>query len=326
MIHRSSALCVLCAALGAGPAPAELTCPEPHFHAAQVRTGAALRHRFVVANAGGGAVQVTEVKSGCGCLKSAIDRRSLAPGERASVEVEVNTVTQAAGPNGWGVVVRYREGDREAELALHVTAELTPDVSIRPAALVVHTAGPIAHPLTLTERRDRPLEVRAAESSCPNVLARVEEPRRDGEGWKRTVLVEVLPDCPDGRHEGVVCLHTADAGCPELKVPFTVVKRTPGRVRPAPEAVDLVLSGDRPLPARIVLLGAGDGSAVLVERVEPAHPAIRCTFAAGPGPRSTLRVQVDRARLPEGPFESGVRVHLRQPAGEVVVVPVSVTR
>jgi hypothetical protein len=326
MTARLPILCILCAALGAGATRAELTCQEPRFHAAQVRIGVALRHRFVVVNAGARAVQVTEVKPGCGCLKAVIDRNALAPGERAAVEVEVNTVTQAAGPNGWGVLLRYRDGEQDAELPLHVTAELVPDVSLQPAALVVHTGSAIAHTLTLSERRDRPLEVRAAVTSCPHVQARADVPRRDGDCWKRTVTVEVLPGCPDGRHEGVVCLHTADPACPELKVPFTVVKRSPARVRPAPEAVDLMAAGEGPLPARIVLLGSGDGSAVLVERVEPAHPAIRCTFAAGPGPRSTLRVLVERDGLPPGRFESGVRVHLRQPPGEVVIVPVSVTR
>ena len=54
--------------------------------------------------------------------------------------------------------------------------------------------------------------------------------------------------------------------------------------------------------------------------------AIRCTWAAGPGSRSTLRVLVDRERLPSGRFEGRVRVHLRQPAGGVVEVPVTVVR
>lgn len=312
-------------ALFAGAARAELICPQPRFDAGRLRTGVSLRHRFVLANRGKETIRIVEVKPGCGCLKPALDRDVLAPGEEASVSVEVGTVTQAEGKNSWRVLVRYREGRAEGELPLHVEADLVADVSIRPAALLLHTSTAIGHTLTLVERRETPLTVRAA-SSCPQVDVRVEPPALDGEAWRRAVHLQVRADLPDGRHEGVVCLYTDDVSCPELKVPFTIVKRCRGAVTPTPAAVDLLLSGQAPLPARVVLLGAADGAPVLVGRVEPSHASIRCSFAEGPGPRSTLRVQVDREKLPEGGFAGAVRVHLRQPAGQVVEVPVHVVR
>jgi hypothetical protein len=309
------ALCILAVLRSAR---ADLVCPRPTFDAGALRTGAALTHAFVVRNEGRDPVEVRELKAGCGCLKPAIDRRVLRPGEQATVSVEVGTVTQPEGLNRWRVTVRHARG----ELPLEVLATLTRDVTIRPAALVANTTRPTTHTFTLAERRERPLEVSGASCSCPHMEARVDPPRRDGDGWVRTVALSVRPTCPDGRHEGVVSVHTGDPACRELKVQFTIHQRSPGRVQPAPPAVELV--GGGPLPARVVLLG-GDG-VVLVERVEPSHPAVRCTFAAGPGERSTLRVAVDHQKLPPGPFEGRVKVHLRQPPGATVEVPVRVAR
>jgi hypothetical protein len=324
MVTRSAAAPILGLALLAGAARADLACPQPRFDAGPQRTGVALRHRFLLVNRGNEAIRIVEVKPGCGCLKPALDRDVLAPGEQASVSVEVGTVTQAEGRNAWRVLVRYREGQDEGEVPLYVEADLVSDLSIQPAALLVHTSTAIGHTFTLRERREKPLTVRAA-ASCPHVDARVGTPERDGEVWRRAVELQVGEGLPAGRHEGVVCLYTDDPSCPELKVPFTIVKRAGGAVTPTPAAVEL-LSAGAPLPARVVLLGSADGSPVLVERVEPNHASIRCSFAEGPGARSTLRVQVDRDKLPEGRFAGAVRVYLRQPAGQVIEVPVQVVR
>ena len=241
------------------------------------------------------------------------------------MSVEISTVTQPAGRNGWRVLVRYREGEAEGELPLRVEADLVRDVFLQPANVLIHTSAAIGHSLTLTERREKPLAVRAA-SSCSHVEVSVGPPAREGEVWRRVVHLDVRASLPDGRHEGVVCLYTDDANCPELKAPFTIVKRAKDAVTPSPSAVELLLSGSAPLPARVVLLGAADGSPVLVERVECGHASIRCSHTEGPGARSTLRVQVDRDKLPEGRFAKLIRVHLRQPPGKVIEVPVQVVR
>ncbi len=324
MTTRSAAP-LLALALLAGAGRAELVCPQPLFDAGQQRTGVSLRHRFVLVNRGTEAVRIVEVKPGCGCLKPVLDREVLAPGEQAGIAVEVGTVTQAEGRNSWRVLVRYRQGEAEGEVPLRVEADLVRDLTMQPAALLIHTSTAIRHALTLTERREKPLTVVSA-TSCPHVEVVVGTPAREGEVWRRTVTVEVQARLWEGRHEGVVCLYTDDASCPELKVPFTIVKRSEKAVTPTPAAVDLLLTGQAPLPARMVLLGAADGSPVLVERVEPSHTCIRCSFAEGPGARATLRVQVDREKLPGGKFTGAVRVHLRQPAGQVVEVPVQVVR
>ena len=319
MIQRLALLLVL---LCGGIARAELVCPAPeHFVPVEVRSGEPLRHRFEVRNAGSEVVEVSGLKPGCGCLRPRIDRTRIDPGESATVEVEVNTVTQGEGRNAWRVTVRYGQAGREAELALTLSAQVRQVVSISPATLVVHTGSGYTHTLTLTEKTAVPMDISGAETGSPQVRATLGKPGRVGDAWQREIRLQILPTYPEGRHEEVLSLTAQGSGL-DLRFPFAVVKRSAGVVQAAPPAVRLQSAGPQALPARIVLLSRGDDRAVAVERVESDHPAIETTWIAGPDTRATLRVVVDRASIGPLPFRSKIRVHVRE-AG-VVEVPVFV--
>ncbi|MFO0879238.1 MAG: DUF1573 domain-containing protein [Gemmataceae bacterium] len=321
----ASRIFVLALGLGLlGPAAlrADLLCDVPVVQMGTVRTGAVLRATFQVRNAGNAVIQVRDVKTGCGCIQARLDATDLAPGQQARVAVEIHTVTQAAGFNRWGVTLRHSAG----ETRLEVNAQLERDITLEPAAVVLHIDRAACHTFRLTEAREQPLTLQGVTTSSPHVEATAHVASRQEGRWQREVTLQVKVSCPAGRHEGVVCVYTTDPACPELRVPFTIVKQQRGAVPIAPSAVEQVASYPGQLPARIVLLGRGEGEPVVVDRVEPGHPAIRCTFCEGPGVRSTLRVVVDASKLPPGPFEGGITVHLRQPAGARVEVPVRITR
>jgi hypothetical protein len=307
----------------AAPARAELRCDEPLFRAGEVRSGVPLVHRCRLANRGANTIELLEVKAGCGCLRPRLERRALPPGESFPLAVAVNALGQRAGPNTWRAVVHYRDGEEVRQLPLFVTATVVSEVSVRPAALVLATDSAIGHDLTLIDRRARPLGVKAVVTTSRHVRARAGEARRgEGGAWERTISLEVGADCPEGRHEEVLHIHTTDPDYPDLEVPYTVVKRAGRRVTAVPGAVAWTAAPGAPLPARLVLLGSADERPVRIERVEADSPALRCRWAPGPGPRATLRIELDRARLPGPTWEGQVRVHLSQPVPQVVTVPV----
>ena len=319
MIQR---LILLISLLSCGVARAELVCPAPeHIVPNEVRSGEPLRHRFEIRNAGREVVEVLGLKPGCGCLRPRIDRMRILPGESATVEVEVNTVTQGEGRNAWRVTVRYTQAGQEAELALTLSAQVRQVVSISPATLVVHTASGYTHALTLTEKTAKPMDLSGAETGSPHVRATLGKPARVGDVWRREIRLEILPTYPEGRHEEVLSLIAPQTGL-DLRFPFAVVKRSAGVVQAAPSAVRLQSAGTQALPARIVLLSRGDDKAVAVERIEADHKAIKTTWVAGPDTRATLRVVVDRESIGTVPFRGKIRVHVRE-AG-VVEVPVFV--
>src|SRR5262249_1641429 len=98
---------------------------------------------------------------------------------------------------------------------------------------------------------------------------------------------------------------------------------SPDHVQPSPPSLAVVAAKDAPPPSQIVMLSAEEDKPVVIDRVEAGCPFIRCTWASGPGSRSTLRVQFDRDKMPaERRFEAQLRVHLPQPTPQVLTIPV----
>ena len=321
-----SLLAILVALTGGAAARADLFCPRPTVDVGEVRSGAPLAQPFALVNRGTAPVEIIGVRPSCGCIRP--DARPLLypPGQEGALLLEVNTLTQPAGPRAWVLQVVYRCGEQEENLTLTVTARVVTEITVEPPVLALSTDTAIAHEITVTDRRERPLDLLAVQSSLPQVRTSLGEPRRDDQGrWCRAVRVEVLPDCPDGRHEAVLHVLTNDPAYPELKVPLTVTKRSRAQVRATPAAITLTATGDGPLPSRIVLLDSADGRPVAVERVEADDPAVQCRWAPGPGSRATLKVQVERARIPGAVLQTTVRVHLSGPTPQTLTVPLTCT-
>jgi hypothetical protein len=323
---RASWLAVLVALAGQAAARADLFCDRPTVDAGEVRSGAPLAQPFALVNRGPAPLEIVGVRPSCGCIRPEVRPLFYPPGQDGALLLEVNTLTQPAGPHAWTLQVVYREGGQEQELTLTVTARVVTEITVEPPVLALSTDTAIAHEITVTDRRERPLDLLAVQASLPQLRTSLGEPRRDDQGrWCRAVRVEVLPDCPEGRHEAVLHLLTNDPTYAVLNVPLTVTKRSRAGVRATPEAVSVSAAGAGPLPARIVLLDGADGRPVAVERVEADDPAVRCSWAAGPGPRATLKVQIDRARVAGPILQTAVRVHLGGPTPQTLTVPVTCT-
>jgi hypothetical protein len=327
MTRLSWAGCLLMILTPTSAVRAELTCTETPFEAGQVASGTVIRHAFTLVNRGKSAIDVTEVKPGCGCMRPNLDRVTLAPSQQSTLTLEINTLTQPAGPNLWRTVVHYQEKGANAELIVYVRANLQAVVSVSPASLIIHTQNGAKGEFVFSEHYDQPLSIRGVAVASPHVRASCGAPVREAGVWKRNIFIEVLPSMPEGRHDDVVRLMTGDAWSADLSVPFTVIKRAPGRVDATPATLDVLAQGDAPLASRIVLLGSGDSKPVVIDHVEVGSPFMHCTWAQGPGERATMRVQFDREMMPaEKSFDTSIRVHVREPMPQVVTIPVHCSR
>jgi Protein of unknown function (DUF1573) len=301
---------------------AALEIDPPLFHASDVRAGAALSHRFTLVNRGPDAVEIIEVRPSCGCMTATPDRRRFAPGESGSLLLEVNTLTQPDGPASWRVTLVCKFGESIEEKSLTLTARVQADITLEPSALVIVTEGAVDREVTLSDRRAHPLMVIKAETTSPQVRARVDEPSSGADGrWRCVVHLEAPADLPDGRHDEALHLYTSDPEYPDLKMPFTVVKRSRQRVSATPAVVELTASGS---PSRLVLLRGGDGDMIEIEGVD-ADTAVRCEWSPGPRPTAAVRVRVDPAKLTADGLKAMVHIHLSKPAAQTVDVPVTWT-
>lgn len=303
-------------------AHAQLVSPTPIHNVGPVNGGVIVSHVFEIQNSGDRPLQLLEVRTGCGCLKALPDRQAFAAGEKGNLRIEVHTATQAVGANVWGAEVRYRSADRDGVLNLRLTGNVQPDLQLRPAALVIHTAATIKHPFTLTERRAKPVKLSSVTTTSPHVRLEISEPVRQGETWFRTLHLVVMPSCPEGRHECSMSIMTDDPNAPELRAPFTVVKKTPEVVQVSPPVLDWLGSGNEALPARLAILHGSEEKPVVIEEVSFSHPGFKATWVSGP--RGTIRVIVDRDRIPDEGVEATAAVRLSSPSEKTVRIPLTV--
>ncbi len=321
-IPRAS-LCVVLFSLAAPVARADLSFPTAAVDVGEVHSGAPLRQRFAFVNQGPGAVEITDLHASCGCVKPALEKRTYAPGEAGEVALEVLTLSQPAGEHSWQLQIAYRAGGESRRVELNLAGRVVAEVTVQPASLVISTEGAASHEITLTDLRDHPLTVTGVHTSSPHLSGEVRATATDSAGHRTvTVALALAAGCPAGRHEETVVMLTDDPQYRELAMPVTIVKRARQAVSASPASVTLTAAGGA-VPSRIVLLRPSGDEAVAVERAEADHPAVGCTWAAGPDRCATLRVSIDRAKLPAGGLNATIHVHISKPTPTTVDVPVA---
>jgi hypothetical protein len=200
----------------------------PHAAKGDVKGGPPLTHTFELKHRGtAGTLTITKVTTACGCLRQALQRSTLKPGETSSLTVEVNTLTQPDGKNRWQVSVAYQldapgAAAQVGEVLLQVSATLSRDVTVAPAQIGFSTTGDASQVVTVTDSRDKPLTVLRAIASSPHLKVEIGERARNG---KQPVTVKLAADAPTGHRDETVVLQTDDPAYPEFRVPVRVLKR-----------------------------------------------------------------------------------------------------
>jgi hypothetical protein len=283
---------------------------EPVIDAGHVRIGPPLARRFAFTNTASETLTITDVRSSCGCMAPALAKRIYAPGERGELTVEVNTLSQPAGPHHWAFTLQYRCGDATGEQSFELTADLMQEIQIVPAAIAFRGDGPLSARISIHDPRPKPFAIRSVDASMPGLTAIV-----NGYG----VEVRVRDDCPHGRYAATVTIATDDPDYSEIKLPVTIDRKPKRAVIASPNRVTVVPGGT----ALVQILCPG-GDPIEIESIEPSISGLPSRWAAGPGNRATVRIGVDRAKWDGGSRDGEVRVRLKVPAGESLVIPVAI--
>lgn len=301
---------------------ADLHFQEPIVELGQVRSGPTLAHSFRFVNQGEAPVEITDLRASCGCLKPKLDKKIYQPGEEGTLPVEINTLTQPAGPNAWRVEIICKKGEGFQEIPLILRAQLVRQITIEPAAMTIYADREIQHEITLTDLRPRkPLAITRLVGSSPKLKATVKEKFLTPLGQLiYKIQLEVPADYPEGKAEETLGIYTDDEDYRELRVPVTVIKKPRLQVTATPGEVDLKIPKGQTAAARVVLL-RGTGK-VVVEKVIADDPALTCTFAQGPGEMATVKINVDRNKTQGQNVQTAVKVVVSSPGFQTVVVPV----
>ncbi|MGL4552281.1 MAG: DUF1573 domain-containing protein [Gemmataceae bacterium] len=308
MMRGLWALAAVAAWTAAAPAQgwAEKMFPKglTHDFGSQPR-GAQTTHAFPITNPYAVPMEITEVKSGCGCVTASAAKRTLGPRETTVIEVRMDG-TRYVGSKSVGV--RVTVGPKFISSAeLRVSAFGRTDVVFNPGQVAF---GSVAAGETPTKTVDveyaGPLDWRINEvlaRDVPYTVEMRENFRRPGQvGYRMTVTLK--KDAPVGPLKHELTLRTNDPATPAVAVLVEGQVQSSLSVSPASLSLGVIRPSDA-LTRRVVVKGAtpftvtevkADG--VGVELVGPLpDKAASLQFL-------TLKVQADAA----GPFRRQVTI------------------
>ncbi len=317
-----NALCLLLAALTPGAGPPPLRAVTPNATLGEVNANKSLVHTFHLENAGAEPITVLDVKRACACMKQELGTKALAPGEKTSLTVSFNLMTQPEGPGQWNVAVRYAVIGRDGtqELPLTVSATVKKDVRVEPVSLVMIGSADLSGKVTVFDRRGKPLNVTGARLGVAKVTTTVE--KADGGERRQTVRITADDMLPVGTHADELAIDTDDPEYRELRVPVRIVKTAPApAVRASPAAVKLQGAG----ASKVVTVSDRDDRDIDIEAVTASEPFLSVKWAKGPGGDAAVRVTLDGA--PNPPAGRGtITVKLKQPAASPLTILVEWSR
>jgi hypothetical protein len=327
MRHVNLLRLALLAACLVGPATlaadAALRCTPPAVDLGEIHGGPARQHSFELLNDGKETIEIVKLQRGCGCLTPELDRRTLRPGEKASLLVALRTTGQPNGPRRWNLRVRYREGGEIREALIIVAATIRNEVTVQPSILALYVRDVLRQEVVVTDQRSPPLKVTGVKASSPAIRVTV----KAAEGGVTRLLLEATASAlADGRQDAVLNIYTDDPQYSPLQLPIVLTRGVKSAVAVAPRQIEARISASQPVAAALVRLRPADGHKVAIESADTDDPGVTCTWAAGPGTGATLKVRVDGRRLDKRDGPRTVRVRLVEPPGEILTIPVSIEK
>jgi hypothetical protein len=293
---------------------AQLRFTQPTANLGELRGGPAYPHRFEFVNDSAQAIEITDFRLGCGCLQPVLEKRLYQPGEKGILVMNLRTLGQPNGARTWQAHAQYRQGNDMREAMLIVAATIRNEITVEPSIVAMTVETTLRQEIVVKDQRTTPLKVTAVLASSPAI--RVTMQPNDGGGTK--VVLEVSRGAlTAARHEETLNIYTDDPAYRQLQVPITLIRARRDDVSATPRSVEIVGGGSQ----LVRLRGAGE-QAVRIEKAEADHPGVKCTWAAGPGNDATLKIRADAAVA----IVATVRVHLSEPPGAMVTIPVVVRK
>lgn len=279
-------------AAGQQPAAGVLLEPE-RIHLGAVKSGQLFDRRVQVLNRSKHRIDIDDIKASCGCVHARLAEASLAPGAATTLEVRINTLTNAPGPQAWRVTLNGRSAGGMFSADLPILAEVQQELTLTPSALTLYLGDrPAQTRLTLTDQRPRPLQVVYTAATIPQVQV---VPVASASG-SAVFEVNVVPELAPGRHEAQIILTTNDAEYPSILVPVSIIKRSHQRWWTSPS--ELHFDANTGWQRRLTVQDR-QGTKVVVHKIDATLPGLTGRVLSQKEAAITLEVTAQASAVPQ---------------------------
>ncbi len=205
-----------------------------------VPRGAKVRHPFVMTNRLGETITIMNVRASCGCTSGRANATTVAPGQSATVEAEMDT-RNFVGKKSTVLYVDVMTASRkQAEARLGVTSFILSDVVLNPGGIDFGTVtkGQTASQVLTIDRVDAPnWRIERMVSSSRVLNASLVETARNGQMVSYAMTVSLKPKIGAGIVRDEIRLMTNDPESPSFPVLVTAVVR--GSLSASPSTLSL---------------------------------------------------------------------------------------
>lgn len=296
-----------------------------------VPRGAIVRHPFVLTNRYAEPITIVDVRASCGCTTARASTRTVAPGQQAVIEAQMDTRNFVGMKATVVTVTLARASGRTAEVRLGVKSNILSDIVLNPGTIDfgVVSPGQSAPQILTIDRTGAPgwkVERMMATRRLSSVVdAQIIETARSAQRVSYRLTVTLRPDAPAGPIREEIRIVTNDRESPV--VPVLVTAEVRGALSASPSLLALgrasssagvqgrfLVRGIRPF-AITRIEGAGDG--FTIQAAEPsarkALQVLTVTYKPEEGTasgdlRRTFRVHTDLPGEPPLELNATVRV------------------
>jgi len=249
-------------------------------------------HTAVFYNGGRETLEVTEIRTHCGCAAALVSDRRVGPGERGTIRI---TLSAGLVPGKRTKTMEVRTNDPEEPVARYVLRfEVVGDAKLDPGLLVVRgtrAAGPVTSSFDVVSLREGlDLQVTGVRTSHEAIRTRVERlPDRDGRAVHR-VHLDLGEGLGDGNfHERI----TVSTNSPrDRRLVLDVMGSVSETVLVVPERLYFPASGPGRSATRSVFVHREDGRPLSVRSAtDPANALEAEAVRVGPS-RWEVRVRI----------------------------------
>ena len=197
----------------------------------KVPPGESRQHEFVYRNAGSVPLEVTHVRTSCGCTTAGDWDRRVEPGSEGRVKVNFSTGSYS------GLLQRnvtlVTNDPRQPQLVLQVKAEIWAPIDVNPKTVMFQYDSEATEGETrvvrLTSHLDEPLVFASVRSEHPGFRASLETVKP---GQEFSLQISTVPPVGTGTITAAVVLEPADTNVAPVRVMTYAVERQPLTISP----------------------------------------------------------------------------------------------
>jgi Protein of unknown function (DUF1573) len=246
--------------------------PENKHDFGMVPRGAKVKHDFTLMNRLSEPVTILSLRPSCGCTSGRASTTTVAPGQSAVIEAEMDTRNFVGLKSTVLTVGLITAAGREGEARLAVSSNILSDIVLNPGALdfgVVARGQAPTQTLTIDRINAPGWKFERLVSASKYLAGQLAETRRDAASVSYTLTISLKPDAPSGPLRDELRLISNDPETPSIPVMVTAWVR--GELTAAPSVLSLgpihstagaqgqfIVRAARPF-AITSIEGAGDG-------------------------------------------------------------------